>query len=395
MRSKHVWIVTVGMLLLVTCSASHLLAADDVPELSVEKVEVTAYDRLIVDKDDTAFDVLETLALENKIFLRVDMYISPKWTETAKKAEVNSKEIVLVGEDESSLEMAGYFKYTVFYQGRTNFSVYRPNTWDKEEFPPFRYNAVFIVPADSTTFTFQLGSDASAPIEVPAVQSPPPDPRMSFTTTLEKMTFSDELVSETNIGGEKRSISLVPGSAKFLEIGLNVMPHATNAQDQRAFFVNTQWFGLMYDGGYYASVVGVKSSDGTVSKIKSYTMRMKDDAWSPEEMTVCFAVPEGIRDFTLTYLKTPIIEGTMSEDGSFDFITVLPPDPDQLAEEVPPELIKKVQTLLTLIGYDAGVADGKMGMKTITAIKAFQKDENLAVDGKLTRDVLEALKEKL
>jgi hypothetical protein len=188
---------------------------------------------------------------------------------------------------------------------------------------------------------------------------------------------------------------VVSGSGKFLEVVLNVIPNATNSPEQTTFYLNVRWFGLMYDDGYYASVVGNKQPSGKLLKAKNYSMRMKDDTWNPQEMTVCFAVPEDMQHFTLMYLKTPIIEGTINEDGSFDFITITPPEPGKQAEEASPDLIKKVQALLALVGYDAGPADGKLGLKTITAIKAFQKDANLPVDGKVTRDVLEALKEKL
>jgi peptidoglycan hydrolase-like protein with peptidoglycan-binding domain len=41
----------------------------------------------------------------------------------------------------------------------------------------------------------------------------------------------------------------------------------------------------------------------------------------------------------------------------------------------------RIQRDLKLAGYDPGPIDGKMGPKTRTAIKAFQKDNHLKVDG--------------
>ncbi|MFH0839234.1 MAG: peptidoglycan-binding protein [Candidatus Omnitrophota bacterium] len=46
-----------------------------------------------------------------------------------------------------------------------------------------------------------------------------------------------------------------------------------------------------------------------------------------------------------------------------------------------PEGARKVQRALKNAGYDAGPIDGKMGKKTKDAIKDFQRDNNLTVDG--------------
>ncbi|WP_041720738.1 peptidoglycan-binding protein [Alkaliphilus metalliredigens] len=40
-----------------------------------------------------------------------------------------------------------------------------------------------------------------------------------------------------------------------------------------------------------------------------------------------------------------------------------------------------IQSKLNSLGYDCGVVDGIMGLKTKAAIKAFQKDNDLTVDG--------------
>ncbi|NLY44737.1 MAG: peptidoglycan-binding protein [Tissierella sp.] len=55
------------------------------------------------------------------------------------------------------------------------------------------------------------------------------------------------------------------------------------------------------------------------------------------------------------------------------------------------ELNKKIQTKLNELGYDCGEVDGSLGKKSTEAIKAFQKDKGLEVDGKAgpkTRDAL-------
>ena len=43
--------------------------------------------------------------------------------------------------------------------------------------------------------------------------------------------------------------------------------------------------------------------------------------------------------------------------------------------------VKELQTKLTELGYSCGTIDGKYGDKTAAAVKAFQKDHNLTVDG--------------
>ena len=54
--------------------------------------------------------------------------------------------------------------------------------------------------------------------------------------------------------------------------------------------------------------------------------------------------------------------------------------------------IAKAQAALLELGYDVGKVDGKLGSKTKTAVKAFQKKHHLNVDGKITEKLLEQLK---
>jgi hypothetical protein len=53
-----------------------------------------------------------------------------------------------------------------------------------------------------------------------------------------------------------------------------------------------------------------------------------------------------------------------------------------------------VQTLLTELGYEPGPADGLMGRRTAAAIRGFQRREGLAVDGRLSSDLVAALQVK-
>lgn len=54
-------------------------------------------------------------------------------------------------------------------------------------------------------------------------------------------------------------------------------------------------------------------------------------------------------------------------------------------------LVKKVQQALNDKGYDCGTPDGIMGSKTKKALKTFQKDNGLEVDGVIGKQVEEAL----
>jgi len=53
---------------------------------------------------------------------------------------------------------------------------------------------------------------------------------------------------------------------------------------------------------------------------------------------------------------------------------------------------KMIQIALKNAGYDPGVIDGQMGKSTIDAVKAFQKANNLPVDGKVGKRTWKALR---
>ena len=55
------------------------------------------------------------------------------------------------------------------------------------------------------------------------------------------------------------------------------------------------------------------------------------------------------------------------------------------------ERCKELQTKLTALGYECGGIDGIFGSKTFTAVKAFQKDNGLTVDGFAGPDTFNAL----
>lgn len=54
-------------------------------------------------------------------------------------------------------------------------------------------------------------------------------------------------------------------------------------------------------------------------------------------------------------------------------------------------IVKKVQKKLNKLGYDCGAEDGIYGTKTKNAIKEFQSDEGMTVNGKIKKALLKKL----
>ncbi len=71
------------------------------------------------------------------------------------------------------------------------------------------------------------------------------------------------------------------------------------------------------------------------------------------------------------------------------------PGPESESAGTSPELVWTVQEALTALGYDAGAADGKIGPRTRPAIRAFQADSELGVDGQVSEQLLRRLQTAL
>jgi len=52
---------------------------------------------------------------------------------------------------------------------------------------------------------------------------------------------------------------------------------------------------------------------------------------------------------------------------------------------------QRIQKILNALGYGAGAADGVIGQQTRRAIRAYQRDREFRVDGRVTRRLLRAL----
>jgi hypothetical protein len=55
-------------------------------------------------------------------------------------------------------------------------------------------------------------------------------------------------------------------------------------------------------------------------------------------------------------------------------------------------LVAEIQAELSRLGYKVGKVDGKLGSKTASAIRGFQRDHDIRVDGKATEGLLDKLK---
>ncbi|PID55995.1 hypothetical protein CSB45_13660 [candidate division KSB3 bacterium] len=86
--------------------------------------------------------------------------------------------------------------------------------------------------------------------------------------------------------------------------------------------------------------------------------------------------------FELTGLSANKINVTVTGEGSHQ-------QQESLSQK---ELVRLIQTFLTKLGYEPGPADGLMGGKTEAAIKEYQQDANLPVDGKPSMALLQSMK---
>jgi peptidoglycan hydrolase-like protein with peptidoglycan-binding domain len=56
--------------------------------------------------------------------------------------------------------------------------------------------------------------------------------------------------------------------------------------------------------------------------------------------------------------------------------------------------VRDIQAGLQRLGYDPGAADGRMGPKTSAAIRKYQQDNGMTVDGKASQAVLDSIRAK-
>lgn len=94
---------------------------------------------------------------------------------------------------------------------------------------------------------------------------------------------------------------------------------------------------------------------------------------------------ESITDESKSYIAA--IEETIEE--STEAVQEAIHDGHEIVKATP-DLIRKVQQALNDAGFNAGTADGKLGPRTITALKAYQQQNGLET-GKFTKETLRSL----
>lgn len=93
-----------------------------------------------------------------------------------------------------------------------------------------------------------------------------------------------------------------------------------------------------------------------------------------------------------------------ADKGNVEIAMSVPKPPETAARKLPEnpvrilitrrtdtDTLKDVQSLLNVLGFDAGVPDGLQGTMTIAAIRAFQESEGMKVDGTFTPALSEAV----
>ncbi len=60
----------------------------------------------------------------------------------------------------------------------------------------------------------------------------------------------------------------------------------------------------------------------------------------------------------------------------------------------PPYTVKKIQSALSNLGYNTGPQDGLIGENTVDAIRSFQQDSKIAVNGRITEELFDVLDKK-
>ena len=156
----------------------------------------------------------------------------------------------------------------------------------------------------------------------------------------------------------------------------------------------------------YVKIIGVKEIKPPQEPVLEVTQETplvssteKEQAPVQEELPVVEASPTPVVEKKETVARE--ITSQKKEEGQTAEVSVAEVSSEPSAqEETPPSvatpdlLVEMIQTLLSNLGYDPGPADGFLGEKTETAIRAFQENKGLAVDGKPSIELSDVLVEE-
>lgn len=189
--------------------------------------------------------------------------------------------------------------------------------------------------------------------------------------------------------------------AVLLANGMNGQPQFSQAA---YWFKKAANFGLK-DSQYnlailYQQGLGVQKDDTEAYRWYALASKQKDrDAgkrlkalakkMSPETLQKAKQLAESWRPVRAKFaanVVTPPIGGWEAEQ------TAKKPAAALALAPLPGDAVKQAQKMLNAIGFDAGVADGVMGPQTAKAIRTFQKQEGMAVTGKVSPALLHKLR---
>ena len=182
--------------------------------------------------------------------------------------------------------------------------------------------------------------------------------------------------------------------------GLIVTEYDTVNKQTLTMFETTM-FGRTYKNSYSVNIIS--ESPGKVNIRVRSNLMMEQFAFYNRERSVSW-----FESYMRQHLFRKICESLYKNESKcerlFPDYNSGPPE-DQLSDYSPshgvevanlvdtsaPSFIIDVQTMLTETGYNPGPIDGKMGAKTITAIKQYQTVNSIYASGKLDQPTLESL----
>ena len=282
------------------------------PELVLEDVQAMAFEKLTTSEMAFKYGVAETLASDNTVLLAIGVNVSPKWTDEIKKANVDHKNIKVVTDGGKEILMIGYFeRYGQFRMSTSNFYAYRPNNW-KEKPKKFFYNAVFGIPAGTKSVEFKLG-DASAKVQVPDKTSPPLDSGETVKIEVLAAKLVQDVKSTERVGDlvPKPVVSYLNPKGGILEVHIKITPTKGNGDNPDHFFWYTPWFGIVTDGGAFASTFGEIFMEKVNNSVSHNLNQSQGSGFSSGEAKLYFAVGKDVKNYKLIFVDAVVAEGAI------------------------------------------------------------------------------------
>lgn len=282
------------------------------PELKLENITVTAFDKLDVAKIAEKYGISETLSQDGKTLLAVDVTVLPLWTDEIDKAKVDHKDLKLKLADGEEVTMIGHFeRFGQFRVDTDGFYAYRPSNW-KEKTKKYKHNAVFAVPAGTMEAELVFGK-TTAKIKAPADINPSPDPSSTLKVDIAGAAIIDQVKSTRRVGDMKpKPVTVITSQyGKILEVKIKVTPTMGNGDNPDHFFWYTPWFAVLTDSGRFSPTFGELFMEKINNSVSHNLSRSSDGQFSTGNATLYFIVPKDTKKFKLLYITKPVAEGSV------------------------------------------------------------------------------------